>query len=484
MRTPATSSRHKILSLLAVVALVLGLVPALGSQAAAADEADGGALAEGGEPLSGLLASGSEGGAQSQVGGVGVGLAEGTGETFPEGAAEGSSDGSSQEVPLIAAAQLSREVALQPLSEGDGVPLVADVLAGKPTCFVSRDVPLAGDAEPVLGSFTVDGLTFAMTEEGEVELVAVAPGVLAGSLAAGEPGGSSEGIGSGVLASPQSSPEGAPSDGPESADGSSEPVALAVPGTVEHDGADYSVSSVGPRAFAGCDADVVSFPATVSSVDEAAFRGSLVGAVEVAEGNPHVASYEGVLYDADFSDLLLIPEGKEGAVRIHSNTSAITPGAFSHCASVTSVEVDAGNESFYVEDGVLCDADGNSIFDRLTMSFQDELGIGGNEDTVQSYGLTPGHPESGAVPQESFADLSSASNSRGFYEQTIVRVKGQTGGINWEDSRSTWRYSNSGYYYHVAAVGTQTYFPRSANSPGRILKGFALHNGQLYSPGS
>jgi len=76
MRTPATSSRHKILSLLAVVALVLGLVPALGSQAAAADEADGGALAEGGEPLSGLLASGSEGGAQSQVGGVGVGLAE------------------------------------------------------------------------------------------------------------------------------------------------------------------------------------------------------------------------------------------------------------------------------------------------------------------------------------------------------------------------------------------------------------------------
>ncbi len=380
MRTPATSSRHKILSLLAVVALVLGLVPALGSQAAAADEADGGALAEGGEPLSGLLASGSEGGAQSQVGGVGVGSAEGTGETFPEGAAEGSSDGSSQEVPLIAAAQLSREVALQPLSEGDGVPLVADVLAGKPTRFVNQVVALDGDAS-VLGSFTVDGMTYAVTGEGTVELVAVGPAALADDLVAGLAGAapvslagapSGKGSGSGVpprivaeqgpfgAASTQPPLEGEPSDDSEDGD-ASEPVTFEVPESVEHDGATYFVTSIGPRTFVSCGADVVRIPASVASVDEAAFRGSSADAIEVAEGNPDLSSYEGVLYDADQTSLLLVPEGKQGAARIPKTAEVVPADAFSHCASVTAIEADAGSAAFSSRNGCLYDASGTLV---------------------------------------------------------------------------------------------------------------------------
>ena len=56
---------------------------------------------------------------------------------------------------------------------------------------VSDAVDLHEDPEPVLGSFTVDGLTYAVTGEGEAMLVAVAPGVLANSLAIDSVGGSS-----------------------------------------------------------------------------------------------------------------------------------------------------------------------------------------------------------------------------------------------------------------------------------------------------
>ena len=255
----------------------------------------------------------------------------------------------------LAASQLSREVALQPLSEGgSGMPLLSDALASKPTRFVNQEVSLDGEAS-VLGSFTVDGMTYAVTGDGTVELVAVAPTFLAGSLAAASDSGSdgassAEGIGSGVPTSPQPSSEEASSDGPEGEE-APEPVTFEVPESVGHDGVTYSVTSIGPRAFVGCDADVVRIPASVASVDEATFRDSSVGGVEVAEGNPHLASYEGVLYDADLKSLLLIPEGKQGAVRIPKTAEVVPADAFSHCASVTAIEADAGSAAFTSEDG-------------------------------------------------------------------------------------------------------------------------------------
>ena len=394
MRTLAPSFSHsrKLICLFAAVVLALSLLPVLSAQpVAVADEASDAVASEADASLAGLLSSGAEDANGSQDGD----------EASPEAAVEGPSTDGSEEVPLVAASQLSREVALQPLAEGEGVPLVADALAGKPTCFVNQEVSLDGQAF-VLGSFTIDGMTYAVTGEGAVELVAVGPAALAGDPAEGSSAGLSgadgedRGIGSGVpprsvaeqVPSGATSPQPQPSPSAEAstqgehaddlaaddsipsgeddaegsgAEGAKEPTVLALPESVEHDGVIYSVTSIGPRALAGCDADVVRIPASVASVDEAAFRGSSVGSVEVAEGNPNLASYEGVLYDADYSSLLLIPEGKKGVVRIHSNTSAITPEAFSHCASVTSVEVDAGNESFYVEDGVLYDGLDNIV---------------------------------------------------------------------------------------------------------------------------
>ncbi len=46
-------------------------------------------------------------------------------------------------------------------------------LLGQPSAFISSDVAL--DGEPVVGSFTVDGLTYAVIDGPYVELVGVAP---------------------------------------------------------------------------------------------------------------------------------------------------------------------------------------------------------------------------------------------------------------------------------------------------------------------
>ncbi len=111
MRAPVVSPLHKTVPLFAVAVLMLGLVPMLGVQAAMAEEAEGSEGAGDAVALASELSSSGEG--------------EPAGDVDAEGADVGA-------VALVGASQLSREVALQPLSEdGSGVLLLADALAGK-----------------------------------------------------------------------------------------------------------------------------------------------------------------------------------------------------------------------------------------------------------------------------------------------------------------------------------------------------------------
>ena len=287
--------------------------------------------------------------------------------------------------PVAVADELSADPAAggveADVADADDAPMLASLMAGG-AGHISTAVALEDDPEPVVGSFTVDGLTYAIVSDREVALVSVGPDVAA--LAAGPTGAgagplagsggapSGEGSGSGVpprsvaeqvppgAASPSPSPEGAPSDGAEGED-APEPVILEVPGSVEYDGMAYAVVSIGPRAFAGCDPDVVAIPAAVESIDELAFRGSAVASVEVADGNPNFSSYDGMLFDADMTSLLLIPEGKQGAARIPKTAGSVPPGAFSHCASVTSVSVDEGSADLSSRNGCLYDKAGETL---------------------------------------------------------------------------------------------------------------------------
>ena len=104
---------------------------------------------------------------------------EGSSAVEDESVASGLPDQSNASVDSFGEFQ---EVSAEQDTEGSLVaPMLASGLVGKPSNFINSDVAL--DSEPVIGSFTVDGLTFAVAEGSTVELVGVAGA--AGGLGAG-----------------------------------------------------------------------------------------------------------------------------------------------------------------------------------------------------------------------------------------------------------------------------------------------------------
>ena len=208
---------------------------------------------------------------------------------------------------------------------------MASGLAGKPSAFVSSDV--AFDSEPIVGSFTVDGLTFAVIDESRVELVGVAPSV---ALSGGSEAGVVEG----------------PDEGHAS---------LILPESVTYEGATYALASIGAFAFYLSGVTDVTLPASVADVDDRAFRSSDVARADVDQANPALSSYDGALYSADTTRILLVPEGRSGQLRIPSRAASLLPEAFSHCASLEGFAVDAGCPAFSSGDGILYDGSGETL---------------------------------------------------------------------------------------------------------------------------
>ena len=217
---------------------------------------------------------------------------------------------------------------------------------------MSADVLLAEAAEaPVVGSFVVDGLTFAVAGEGSVELVGVAPATT------GE--GSENGSPSVILSEGSEAAEVEESNESHASEAGATNATL--PGTVLYEGAEYVLSSIGAYAFYLSGMTDVTLPASVSNVDDRAFRSSDVARVAVDADNPVYSSYDGALYSADMTSLLLIPEGRTGAVRVPSHAASVAPSVFSHCAGVDAIAVDAGCSHLSSENGLLYDAEGATL---------------------------------------------------------------------------------------------------------------------------
>ena len=258
--------------------------------------------------------------------------------------------------------------------------LASRLASGVPV--VSCDVPLAparaagpegsGGAvqPPVVGSFVEGGMAFAVTGEGEVRLVAAAPGAggAASDAAADEP--DEPGASASADAAGGPAPDGSvdasgsdAADGPASGDaaGVASAATLAIPASVEHGGSSYSVTSIGPRALAGCAAAVASIPASVSGVDPDALAATSVARVEVDPANPCFSSFDGALYDAALSRLLSIPGGRTGEVRIPDEAEGVEPSALSHCAGVSALSADAASPALSSWEGILYDKAGSTL---------------------------------------------------------------------------------------------------------------------------
>ena len=242
-------------------------------------------------------------------------------------------------------------------------------------------VPATGEADgaaaaapkPVVGAFTVDGLTFAVVGPSQVELVearVTAPTLDAEAL-------------SGPMAPV-------------------EPASLVLPEAVEHDGVAYALASIGDEAFANAAVEVVGLPATVMAVDEGAFRGSLVQRVEVDPASECLASYDGALYSADLTRLLSIPGGRLGTVRISDKAEEVPASVFSHCTSVDAVEVDAGSAAYSSRNGCLYDASGTLLWAPPGSAEAAALAVPSAEASADAEGadgegLVEGIPDSGAT---------------------------------------------------------------------------------------
>ena len=244
-------------------------------------------------------------------------------------------------VAAFAALMMLAFIPVDAFAEGEGAPsapLASSLMDGSAS-VVREDVALAvseDDAtlEPVIGSFTVDGMTFAVIDDSCVEFVGIAPSVILSEAAEG-----------GVV-------EGSDSDQVSEVGLAN----LVLPETVSYEGSEYALASIAPYAFYLSGATSVMLPASVSDVDDRAFRSSNVANVAVAEGNPNYSSYDGALYDAEQLSLLLIPEGKQGTVRIPKTAEVAEASVFSHCPLADSISVDAGSAAFASENGLLYDS--------------------------------------------------------------------------------------------------------------------------------
>ncbi|MDJ1650667.1 leucine-rich repeat protein [Gordonibacter faecis] len=133
---------------------------------------------------------------------------------------------------------------------------------------------------------------------------------------------------------------------------------LSVPPSVTSGSTTYEVTSIAKEAFAKCaELTSISLPATLREVDPDAVAGcTSLKSITISAKNEAFASHDGMLFSKDYSRLLLIPEGKEGAATIPGQTTYVPAQAFSRCLS-SSLTAGDGSAEFTTLNGMLFSKD-------------------------------------------------------------------------------------------------------------------------------
>ncbi|HIW75484.1 MULTISPECIES: leucine-rich repeat protein [Gordonibacter] len=149
---------------------------------------------------------------------------------------------------------------------------------------------------------------------------------------------------------------------------------VVVPARVTSGADSYSVMRIGaPNAngsadekaadlFANTHVTSISLPASIEEIaDEALSDCSTLTRILVSPDNKHLASFDGMLFTHDYSQLLLIPPSKEGAALIPDQTALVPASVFSRCGSLLTVEVGEGSAALSSHEGLLCTKNGKSL---------------------------------------------------------------------------------------------------------------------------
>ncbi len=104
-----------------------------------------------------------------------------------------------------------------------------------------------------------------------------------------------------------------------------------------------NVKTIGGSAFSGCDLTSITIPSSVTSIGSYAFsRCSSLTTINVDANNNYYCSEDGVLYNKDKTILICCPAGKTGTFIIPDSVTNIGEYAFYGCSGLTSITIGEG----------------------------------------------------------------------------------------------------------------------------------------------
>ena len=114
----------------------------------------------------------------------------------------------------------------------------------------------------------------------------------------------------------------------------------------------------GGGAFTEYSVESLSLPETIKTIDDEALKGcSSLKHVQISPRNEGFSSFDDMIFTKDYSHLLLIPEGKEGAVTIPGSTTHVSAQALSLCHLGSSLITGDGSTAFASHDRMLFSKD-------------------------------------------------------------------------------------------------------------------------------
>ena len=121
-------------------------------------------------------------------------------------------------------------------------------------------------------------------------------------------------------------------------------------------------TKIGGNAFAGTGITSINLPASLSDITSASFAGSSISEITVAEGSTYLVVENGILYNADKSQIYFIPSGITTFEFSAEMTDDSIISMLESVPTLESVTVAAENTAFKAEFGALYDAEWNLLF--------------------------------------------------------------------------------------------------------------------------
>ena len=117
-----------------------------------------------------------------------------------------------------------------------------------------------------------------------------------------------------------------------------------------------NVKSIGCLAFGGCEnCKNIKIGEKLELIKKFAFLGCKnLRNITVKDENPNFSSYQGMLYNKDFSDLKICPQATEKEITLHENTRTISSYAFQGCENLEKISK-KGNEPISIYDAAFQD---------------------------------------------------------------------------------------------------------------------------------